>query len=178
MSDFPNFTNGDVLIRLCEGDDKYTYHLHSTVLTLHCSYFKASLSGLWTEGVANSGTSQRRNEPLMRERGKRLQYYEYELRFEPGASTGILHRLVNGQPKDPTASECWNTLSEPAGAGEGLGAIVKIEDGRRLLADAHDEFFRLLYHQGVPLRKKRDQLRDMLTLWQVADMYMSTIAEG
>ncbi|KAK3044714.1 hypothetical protein LTS18_000549, partial [Coniosporium uncinatum] len=85
---------------------------------------------------------------------------------------------MNGQSKDPTASECWNTLSEPAGADEGLGAIVKIEDGRQLLADAHDDFFRLLYHQGVRLRKKRDRLRDMLALWQVADMYMSTIAEG
>lgn len=45
---FPNFNDGDVEIRFTEQDEPWV--LHSYVLALHSSWFKASLSPRWNKG--------------------------------------------------------------------------------------------------------------------------------
>jgi len=46
---FPQFEDGDVEIRFTDPNDE-PYYLHSFVLGLHSSWFKASLSERWSNG--------------------------------------------------------------------------------------------------------------------------------
>lgn len=46
---FPQFADGDVEIRFTQSEESYV--LHSYVLALHSSWFKASLSERWNQGM-------------------------------------------------------------------------------------------------------------------------------
>ncbi|KAK5166793.1 hypothetical protein LTR04_000280 [Oleoguttula sp. CCFEE 6159] len=74
-SSFPQFSDGDVNIRL-SSSDKDVFKLHSFVLALHSSFFKASLSDRWSAKTPSVGDKAE---------------WSYELRFTEDGD-GILVR--------------------------------------------------------------------------------------
>ncbi|KAK4540778.1 hypothetical protein LTR36_008855 [Oleoguttula mirabilis] len=81
---FPRCSDGDVKIHL-SSDPKDTFVLHSFQLSLHSSWFKASMSERWNGGDFT-------NTSVFGGRDGEKEHWEYELRFEKGTGDGMLMR--------------------------------------------------------------------------------------
>ncbi|KAI9777228.1 MAG: hypothetical protein M1835_005279 [Candelina submexicana] len=149
---FPHYDDGDVQIRL-SGDDKDVYILHSFILGLHSSFFKASLSERWTGNTEVISASSKIK-------------WKYELRFEEKGADGILVRQVgtphirDSQP-DQSSDNMTTILLHSRFEGpvnqlsrrrKGPGALLN--EQRSNAVAAHKQLLGALYHLPPALSTK------------------------
>ncbi|KAI9722602.1 MAG: hypothetical protein M1812_001533 [Candelaria pacifica] len=183
---FPRFRDGDVQIRL-SNEDENVLVLHSFVLGLHSTFFKASLSERWTNSEELiSGSSKIK--------------WRYELRFEKGNADGILVRQVSPhwvcesgcgihmltmnlpQPVHSSVSSSTtvlhpNTESSASRSGKRRKApATPTSEQRYNIIVAHEQLFGSLYHlpPSLPMTSFADASPLIDTLLATADMYNCT----
>lgn len=125
---FPQYSDGDVEIHLT-GDKNDTLVLHSYVLALHSSWFKAALSDQWTTVFLTDASNRQR--------------WVYELRFDQDSPLGMLMPVNGTEEKliflSSKAKRMPDTESEKA-----------MHDQRLDSVKSHHELFGTFYHLLLP----------------------------
>ena len=155
-SNFPRFNDGNVEIYFSETDDKYV--LHSHVLALHSTFFKASLSERWNAGGETTLIN-----------GKHQ--WVYELRFDKGQSLGMLTR----RGSNPTETEFVSGLVEelPSDAPEARKAAAEMAPRRLMVIRALKDMLATLYHLPAHFLHEMfpNSREPILLLANAAEMY-------
>ena len=153
---FPKFSDGNVEIHFSATDD--TFILHSWVLSLHSSWFKASLSERWNTGDAT----------LLN--GKN--HWVYELRFDKDSEIGMLMRRSSTDAASTTDTDFIQGSKEvfPKGTHQ---AVKELQARRMKWLRAHQDMLRILYHVSAAFNHSSSEAAksSILQLAKAADMY-------
>lgn len=152
------FADGNVEIYFSEIDDKYV--LHSHVLALHSSWFKACLSDRWnTNGEATTVNGKN--------------YWTFELRFEKDNGTGMLMRRTSTSADETEMiSGCEKEM--PKGANKATKTAVALQNKRILSIKAHQDMLGALYHVTPSCTKQAyayQSLEHLTAFARTAGMY-------
>lgn len=169
VSGFPLCGDGDVEIRL-SSNPKDKLVLNSHTLTLHSTWFKASLSERWNGGDMASTSVFGSGNSGARDSGKH--YWVYELRFEKDSALGVLTRKV-----DARSSEDTELFSAQPLQTVGATALALILHAERLACiKAHRNLFAIPYWADLQLDDgDLDRaIASIKKLTSVADLYGCT----